>query len=241
MKLNNKNGFTIIELLFSTTIFSLVLLLCLSGLIQIGRMYYKGVTTSQTQQAARTLLDEISQSIQFSAADVTEIRLPGTGNLPGPELYGTAGPIPSGQTAVGYFCVGTIRYTFAMDRMQGDTNDAGRSMIRHAMWADEPGVCAGAAASTLPPVDLTAAQPSDPIYKGRDLLSDNMRLMRLRLTDLDADDSVWRIQLTVAYGDNDLFIVDSADATRRFCRGRTIGTEFCAFSELSTIVKRRVQ
>lgn len=247
--IKNNKGFTIVELLFSTAIFSVVLLLCLSALVQIGRMYFKGVTTAQTQQSARALMDEISQSMQLSGAEITPIGSITGGPVP-PEIYGQSGPIPiSGgnitQGAIGYFCIGTTRFTFAMDRMQGESVDVNRKMIPHAIWADEPGMCAGANAATLYssfPVDLTAAQPSDAALRGRDLLSDNMRLMRLRLTPLvSGSNSVWRIQITVGYGDSDLFIVDPSDSSRRYCAGANIGTQFCAFSELSTIVKRRVQ
>lgn len=236
----NKQGFTIVELLFSTAVFSAVLLLCLAALVQIGRLYYKGVTTSQTQQAARGVLDELSQSMQFSGANIQSPTFPDGTVLPvpfGPQIN-VSGSITAG--AVGYFCIGNIRYTYAMDRMQDKNNDLTRKTIRHALWADEPGVCAGAAPATLPPVDLSAAVPST--FSGRDLLSDNMRLMRLIITrpPAAADGSVWQILLTVGYGDDDLLVIDPADATRRYCFGPQSGTQFCAISELSTIVKRRI-
>lgn len=245
-KMHRQHGFTIVELLFSTAIFSVILLLCLSALVQIGRMYFKGVTTAQTQQSARAVLDELSQAMQFSGAKINRIGVPNSTLPTPPELYGPRIPIAGGnvtQGAVGYFCIGTTRYTFAMDRMQGETNDVNRKMIRHAFWVDEPGVCAGVdpvQLFTTAPVDLTSSgNPST--FNGRDLLSDNMRLIRMNLDPLVTDGSIWRIRITVAYGDDDLLITDPQDSNRRYCRGGNIGTQFCAFSELSTIVKRRVQ
>jgi prepilin-type N-terminal cleavage/methylation domain-containing protein len=245
-KIHKQRGFTIVELLFSTAIFSVILLLCLSALVQIGRMYFKGVTTAQTQQSARAVLDELSQAMQFSGAKINRIGVPSSTLAAPPELYGPRIPISGGsvtQGAVGYFCIGTTRYTFAMDRMQGETNDVSRKMIRHAFWVDEPGVCAGVdpvELYTTAPVDLTSAG-SPSTFNGRDLLSDNMRLIRMNLDPLVTDGSIWRIRITVAYGDDDLLITDPQDSNRRYCRGGNIGTQFCAFSELSTIVKRRVQ
>ncbi len=241
-----QRGFTIVELLFSTAIFSVILLLCLSALVQIGRMYVKGVTTAQTQQSAGAVLDELSQAMQFSGAKINTIAIiPGNGGGVS-ERYGPTIPISGGsvaQGALGYFCIGNTRYTFAMDRMQGEANDVNRKMIRHDFWVDEPGQCAGVdpvQLYTTAPVDLTSAgNPSN--YNGRDLLSDNMRLIRMRLNPLATDGSIWRVQITVAYGDDDLLITDPQDSSRRYCRGGNIGTQFCAFSELSTIVKRRVQ
>ncbi len=226
--------------MFSTVVFSGVLLLCLSALVQIGRMYYKGVTTSQTQQTARSLLDELSQSMQFTGANIRGPRsLTGTASPVGPVI--AAGSTPT-SGAVGFFCLGHTRYTFALDRQQAAVNDPANKKIKHALWADEPGICdvtddTVANLFSAYPVDLTADEPSP--YRGRDLLSENMRLTRFTLAPL-SDNSIWRISLTVGYGDDDLLIVDAASPTRRICKSGQIGTEFCAFSELSTVVKRRI-
>ena len=80
MSSRNK-GFTIIELMISTVIFSLVLLMCLVGIVQVSRTYYKGVTRAKTQEATRRLMDEIKESIQLSGVKI----LPTTGPA-GPEV-----------------------------------------------------------------------------------------------------------------------------------------------------------
>ncbi|NBU34262.1 hypothetical protein EB118_16100 [bacterium] len=233
------NGFTIIELMFATTTFSVVLLLCLTGVIQIGRMYYKGLTTSQTQQTARSLLDELTQSIQLSGSNITATRNLSGGTAPiGPSIAAVTSPT-TGTT--GFFCIGTTRYTYALDRQQDNTNDGLKKKILHAMWADEPGVCASVTNLTQYftdfPVDLTQPTPSS--YNGRDVLADNMRLTRLAIQQL-SDDSVWQVTLTVAYGDEDLLITDPNNSTRRICQSTSLGGQFCAISELSTIVTRRL-
>lgn len=94
----NQQGFTIVELLIAMTVFSIILLVCLVGIVQIGRYFYKGVTITRTQNTARTTIDTVSQSIQFS--DVTPL---------------SAGTHPtSGFTS---YCVGTKRYSFRRGRM----------------------------------------------------------------------------------------------------------------------------
>ena len=65
-------GFTIVELLIATLVFSTVLLVVTIGIIQITRVYYKGITESSTQNTARTLMDTITQAIQFSGGTVTD-------------------------------------------------------------------------------------------------------------------------------------------------------------------------
>ena len=259
----NQKGFTIVELMFSTTIFSAVLLLCLSALVQIGRMYYKGVTTSQTQEAARAVLDELTQAIQLSAGNIKApvgIAADGITLLAAPvgpviNVAGaTVADIP--KNAMAYFCIGTTRYTYALDRKQSPSagNNVANKEIYHAFWVDEPSICADAASTSdisPTPVDLTAAAPTKDASgnpTGRNLLSDNMRITRLILVQPagSTDNTIWQIQLTIAYGDDDVLVVDDAGTPadtsddRRICRGSYIGTQFCAFSELSTIVKRRV-
>lgn len=60
-------GFTIIELMIATLVFSVILMVVTFGLLQIGRTYYKGVTMSKTQAAARRIMDSVSQDIQYTS------------------------------------------------------------------------------------------------------------------------------------------------------------------------------
>ncbi len=60
-----QTGFTLIELMIATTVFSMIMILCSIGLLQIGRYYYKGLTSAKTQEVARTVMDDIAQAIQF--------------------------------------------------------------------------------------------------------------------------------------------------------------------------------
>ena len=78
---SNQHGFTIIELIIATTVFSVVLLLCSYSLLQIGKTYYHGITSSRTQNTARAISDELVQNIQFGGSDAN-ILLTGQG-LPG--------------------------------------------------------------------------------------------------------------------------------------------------------------
>ncbi len=66
-------GFTIMELLIATVVFSVVLLIVTYGIIQVSRTYYKGVNETNTQTVARTIMDSIGQSIQFNG-DAVAIR-----------------------------------------------------------------------------------------------------------------------------------------------------------------------
>src|SRR6266498_3833396 len=65
------NGFTIIELMVATTIFSIVLMVILASFLQIGRMFYKGISINNTNEATRTLVDDITSDIKLSQAITT--------------------------------------------------------------------------------------------------------------------------------------------------------------------------
>lgn len=68
---SSERGFTIVELMIATMVFSLILTIITAGVISFTTRYYKGVNTSTTQTTARSILDTISQSIQFGTSDIT--------------------------------------------------------------------------------------------------------------------------------------------------------------------------
>jgi prepilin-type N-terminal cleavage/methylation domain-containing protein len=70
---SDQRGFTIVELMMATLIFSVVLLLVTLGVLQVNRVYYRGVTESNTQNAARSVMDTISQAIQFNGGTITPV------------------------------------------------------------------------------------------------------------------------------------------------------------------------
>lgn len=199
MKQSDDKGFTIVELMLAMTIFSLVLVAAAAGLIQVGRMYYKSVITTRTQDVARSAIDEISRSIQFSGAI--------------PQFT----PESSSVDAV---CIGSNRYSFQIDNQVSGDNDSSS----YALYKDEaPPGC-----DDTPPQD------------GVELLGDNMRLTRFEVRLLPGSVDQYRVILWTAYGDDDVLDVDPENSERTICATRNIGGEFCAISELSTVVSKRL-
>ena len=70
---NTAEGFTIIELMIATSIFSMILLLCTVAMLQIGRTFYKGVTVTNTNEVARAVITDISSSITYSSAGIQQL------------------------------------------------------------------------------------------------------------------------------------------------------------------------
>lgn len=88
-----QKGFTIVELMIATLVFSTVLLVVTVGIIQITRVYYKGLNEAATQDTVRSIADTVSQSIQFGGGEVI--------------------PTPARNiNGLSSFCVGNTQYTY---------------------------------------------------------------------------------------------------------------------------------
>ncbi len=94
-------GFTILELMIATMVFSVILLLVTYGIIQIGNRYYKSVLQTQTQTATRNAVDEIARNIQFSSGGVV--------------------PKVAFSPPIKAYCINGIQYAAQLQRIQGES------------------------------------------------------------------------------------------------------------------------
>jgi prepilin-type N-terminal cleavage/methylation domain-containing protein len=224
-------GFTLIELMVSTVVFSLVLLASTVALVQIGRLYYRGVTQARTQELARAITDEITQAVQFSAQDIRPPAYPGGVSTYGPNIPASnVGP----DNDTFYFCVGSKRYSFALDRKLTAAPAVDKKEKKHVLWVDAPATGCAESAIPITPADLTLDVPTG---DGRELLADSMRITRLEI--VGGQNGLWTVHVSVAYGDEELFAISSDN--RKICEGSRFGIEFCATSEISSTALRRVQ
>ena len=218
-KRSEQTGFTLVELMVSTLVFSLVLLGAMAAIIQVTRLYYRGIHFAKTQEIARSTLEEVTQSIQFSSEP---IRLPTLATPTPPRIN-------SGAAHTGYFCVGPKLYTYALDRKltAGGSNEA-RKEKAHVLWVDDD-ACLGLSPT---PANLN----STALTGGRELLTENMRITRLAIVPAG---NLYTVRISIAYGDDDLLEV-SGDNSRRICQSSKFGVELCATSELSATVLKRL-
>lgn len=202
MKRVDQKGFTIIELLIATVVFSVILLVITAAIVQFGRVYYKGTLQVRTQETTRNIVQDVAQSIQFGSG------LPTTGTSPT-------------DTTLQFICISDRRYTFKLNAQLGPS--AGQS--RHVVVTDDViGGCNSVYANMATPALPAGA---------RELMGDRMQLVELSVQNVGT--GLWRITARTAYGsDSDL----SAD--KRSCQLNLVGGQFCAVSELSTIVKQRL-
>ncbi len=210
MTISNKNqekGFTLIELMMATAVFSVVMLIVTTGIIRIGQIYYRNITQNRTSEATRVISEEIVRSIQFAK-----------GNR-------RAGADPATQ-----FCIGDTRYTYN---------------INQKVTGGTPGLIS----ERISPSDACSSAAS---INTQELLGENMRLLAFDVNPVDAAERTWRVNVRVAYGDDDLLShyndngtpVNPAsvntDAANADCKSGIAGGSFCATARLDTTVKKRL-
>lgn len=174
---STQTGFTIVELMISTVIFSMILLLLTTGVISFTKSYYKGITETNTQRVARAISEDISQAIQLNSAN------------PYMDLSGSWKEI----------CVGNTAYVFTLGKqlVNGTVTDPSKQTENVLLKGTISGGCS-ATNSTKLRDDLLKLSDSE------ELLSPSMRLSNLTVT--SKNNGLYEVVVTVAYGDDDLLI-----------------------------------
>lgn len=216
----HQRGFTIIELLIATSVFGVVLLIVVAGVIRISHSYYKGIIQGKTQETTRNIAEEISRSAQFANG------LKRAGLVIGPNAE--------------QFCIGNTRYTYFLNqqvRPADGSTPAQEGLRSEKIRPDD--ACDNPAAGT----------------DDKELLATNMRLLRFSAEPDVTEPKVWRVELRVAYGDNELFTHYNDDGTpngwggadaresavdNANCKTAVSGGAFCATSQLDILVKKRL-
>lgn len=249
LRTKNQHGFTIIELMIAVSALSLLLLLCTMGIIRLSQTYYKGIIGASTQQTARTTMDSITQTVQFGG--VSSVMTNSQTVTDGPANYD-----------VKTICIGQQRYSYAPNYQQIDDNpDISQKQLKHGFWQDivgDPSNCSGVKLH----VDNPSANPIDGTNigsEGRELLGNRMRLIGLSIEkcsgilvnpcSANGSETLYRVTLSMMYGDSDM--IDSAaynagDTTtwpNVQCRAVQgfLGSAFCAKSELSSVIRKRLR
>lgn len=222
-----QDGFTIIELLVAMTAFSSMIMIVGLTTLQLGRMYYKGVSTINTQEAARTVIASVSEQLQFATGIVTQ--------QPADLIRGTA--------RIKSYCVGDVRFTYVLNRRLDSSlsapgfNDTDKTM-RHVLWQDRK------TTNECTPLDLASQTPST---NGKDLIGEDMRLTNFSINENVVPVSpggrsdIAKIDIGIIYGVNELINFSDAPGTENpvGCRTGDVTAQWCAQSNLTTNVFRR--
>ncbi len=243
--LKRQHGFTIIELMIATTIFSLVLMISLGAIMTITRMYYQGTLQAKTQNRVREIVDEIADDIRYLPGEVVVTEDPSV--ISGAIETGDDGSVGSvdPEAPVDYFgehCIGEIRYRYLLGfktvtnatlaSSDQDARDANGTLVR------EPS--ANCDAADLNDTDRTTLAESivtdDSLTS---MLDENMRLLEFAINRSSSIDSNrYTVAVTVAYGDDDL--IDFVDGNF-ICKPDNIARAYCAVSRLEVDVTKRLE
>jgi prepilin-type N-terminal cleavage/methylation domain-containing protein len=122
------------------------------------------------------------------------------------------------------FCVGNTQYSYAVGTQMSDTPTSGQRY--HALVSREVSGCNGLAAQNMNMATVV----------GRELLIPRMRLSKMQVTSLGGN--LYRVSVRVVFGDNDL--LNNPTGANAACKGGQ-GSQFCAVSDISTVVTKRIQ
>lgn len=110
-----QKGFTLVELMIATVVFSTILLVITFGVLHFTHGYYSGVNSSTTQNVARGIASTISQAVQFSGTP----------------------PLQSPTGLNGYVCAGSTEFAYSL----GKEVDSAGSVKGLVQYAITPGQC----------------------------------------------------------------------------------------------------
>lgn len=220
----NSKGFTIVEFMIATLVFSVVLMATTAAILQIGKAYRRSMNVSNTQAAARNLVDSIAQAVQYSSGSITQ---------PAP-VDGTSG-----------ICAGNKQFLYVLGRQISDST--GGTQTRNAVMVRQN-------ASNCAMESIVSSAPGG---SPSELLGRGMRLAKLSVS--GSSGSLHTVTARVVYGDDDLLCSPSITSGAGSCSKDAppmstsdilghddlqcrpgAGSEYCAFSELSVVVQRRL-
>jgi prepilin-type N-terminal cleavage/methylation domain-containing protein len=212
-RVRSSAGFTILELMIATIIFSLILLVAAAGILRFSNDYYKGVTTTNTQTAARSAMSDIVQTIQFSQSVL---------------------PLPTGVTPPTGYCIDDSLYSYVIGQ-------AVSKVDQHDALVRKTGNCTSATPSVGTPATLNAAVERELLGEHMRLgefsieQAGTPKAYRVSLTVIYGDDN----DLFTNDAGAQPPYANVGDWATVKCRSGT-GSRFCAVSHLTTIVQQRL-
>ncbi len=104
-RLRTNHGFTLIELLLSSVFLSFLLIIAVSGFLQINRQFIRGITVKRVQETGRLVTEELARAIR-GAGDSNLITI-----CPDP-VTGNPCPAAAGDPDIKRLCIGETHYAW---------------------------------------------------------------------------------------------------------------------------------
>lgn len=210
-KQKSGGGFTIIELLIASAVFTVVITIAIGGFVQIARVFYKGIIITQTQQNLRQITDQVASDIKTAPA--------------------AWDPVPV-RDNIWYQCIGTSRYTYNIgNRVDSSTEDPQQGnfglLLDHLPGSNGCGSPYDSATPFNNPTELLNDNMRLNLFSvktGIDCSVDNI-----------AACSVYQVNIELASG-RDQYLTLNTDTNQYECNSTLSSSQFCAVSQVSTTV-----
>jgi prepilin-type N-terminal cleavage/methylation domain-containing protein len=183
------------------------------------------VVTTAILQFTRVYYKGITESnVQETARTIADSIAQGI-QFSGGMVTETVGTPTAGNSYA--FCIGEYQYSYQVGHQLEDGAATGTKKP-HALVRN---YLAGCTSSSTP------QSMSGSTVTGRELLAPDMRLAKMDIDNVGTD--AYRVSVKVVYGDDDL--LDNPTAATAKCKNIRAGTQFCAVSEITTTVVKRVE
>lgn len=221
---NDKRGFTIVELMIATIVFSVIMLVASGAVVRFTTNFQKGLTQTTTQNTARSVIENISQSLQFAGAS-------------------GAAPLNPANGSRGY-CVNSTNYSFIKGVQLEDQ--------AHHVLVERPGSgvsCGGSAQDVLASPEGQELLSPHMRLSRLDIQQQGSKLYTLTIKVVYGDDDLLCIAgetntASPRHCNSTLPLTNVAslsdeDLAKLQCKTQK-GSEYCAVSELTTTVQSRL-
>jgi len=229
-------GFTIVELMVATAVFSVVLLVALTGFLQIGHLFYKGVSNTQTQDTTRQLVNDITSNLKATPSSVAIPITQATASQP-----------------YNYFCAGAYRYTSGNYLLTSDprnghpapyistsapnydvqSGDANMGLAKDLVGSGNcPAPCASNAPTSHTATHCSGTKQAISA-SATQLMGNGMRVGSLTLSPVSGTIGLYNLNVAVVYGDDSVL---DFSTTPPSCQGSSSQQKFCAVDQLSTSI-----
>lgn len=226
--MNKEDGFTIIELLIASIAFTVLLILVTMIVIQVSRVYYKGVILSNTQNVDSVVMQDVSKDIQFGS---------NTPNMP--PLSRTFGNYTVNYTV---YCVGNNIFIYNLGQ---EFTQISSSNIGLIYGSSTTCPTTGPNLSTLINTDIQNGE-------FQELLSPMMRVVNFSITPKSLTNLngslLYDINIGIAFGSNQALCDTSNSCSSQTTMNTSnysgsnvrcklqLGDQYCGVSYLNTIV-----
>ena len=219
---HTEDGFTIIELLIATAVFTVILIITAAALIGISQTYVKGSVEGNTQQTARKILSSISQDIQFNNNSSIILN-----------------PSSSSNTDEFYFCIGSDVYVYNLNKRLTSNPQSAQDSTWVLIRYTNP-IC---------PKSPPSMPPSSNDSRYEELMASGQRLGQLSISENSINNNpAYTISIEIGYGANNVLngtdtppVNQINENTKYNYRCQTgLDSSFCAVSSLTTTVAPRI-